>query len=237
MSKFVSIEDLKKSRESSLKEHKLDPESIEDFKKKLKKVSEEESKALGKQLFDIVNDKKYKDADIDKVLNLIYNGADVCYVDELKGNFPLLMCARRGHIETTFALIRAGADVKQSNYFMTTPVMDSARYGHDKILKLLVYLGADINARSADGDTAIMSAKRHNRVECFNFLQNHQAHLSCRNYYDQGLDDIPGNVIFSNLVLESNREKRFPTEEDVKQLISDAEEELKKILEKKYKNN
>ena len=68
----VDILLLEQQRVDKLKEYGLDSDSINEFKSKIKIVSEEESTKLGAELFDLINSKNFKDeTDYEKVIELV----------------------------------------------------------------------------------------------------------------------------------------------------------------------
>lgn len=221
----VMLTELENYREILLQSNDLNKDAIDAFRASIKPVSAEERESLGKELFELVSTKQFKDS-TDKVMELIKKGANVCYQNE-KGDLPLLVCARKGHLNTFIVLIKAGANIDQANNYLTTSTMAAARHGHEMILKLLIALGADINARCLDGDTALMSAKRHNQIKCFQLLKNAQASLNNRNLFNQTIDDIDGDVGFT--LSESESVQGSVTEEDAKELIEEAKQKMKTL--------
>jgi len=200
-------------RNNILKKYHLDEDGIktyqETLKEKRKEVSAEESERLGKELYDCIkslgynklspdpNDKAISaDKLYDKVIELIYNGANIEYRTPTKGDTPLLLCARRNFVQTFALLVKFGADINRGNTYQTTPVMTSARHGNKKILELLILLGADINAKCLDGDNALMSAKRHDQKECFELLKKANAHFGTRNILNKTVKEIPSTEEF-----------------------------------------
>lgn len=227
----VSINKEKEHRQEGLKYNELEEKDINEFRSKIKKVSKEESKRLGKELYDLITKKDYKDNDKTKVIELIYKGADVNYKEETKGNFPLLVCARKNYLMTFLALIRGGANIDQCNYYRTTATMASARHGNLIILKLLIAQGADINKRCIDGDNALFSAKRHNKTECFNLLVKAQAYLNNKNILNQTILDIDGNEnfdipYFRNCTKETKKDTSL---KEIDILLKEAQEKMLNI--------
>ena len=226
-----SLIDLEKERLELIKKYGLDEKSINEFKSKIKKVSEEEATKLGSELFETVSRRWFND-NYEKVIELIYNGADIEYKDEQKGDFALIKCARKNHKKTFAALLKAGANVNQVNNYLTTATMASARHGCRDILEMLILMGADINARCLDGDNAIMSAKRHSQVECFNMLVSASAHLNNRNILNETLIDLSSTANFdlsklSSSILPSNN--NGVTFDDTQNLLDEATQKLAKL--------
>ena len=226
---------LDKLREQGLKKNKLDKVERDKFQKKIKNVSEEEANKLGKELYDMVVISKESDEDIEKIVTLIYNGANLEYKESRKGDFALLVCARKNKRSIAYTLLRAGADVNQKNKYLTTATMAAARHGAKEILETLILLGADVNARCLDGDTAIMSAKIHNQQECFDILVKNGAYLTHRNNANKSLLDIDGKVDFDFNSIDISQimaSKKSVSEDDTKNLIEEAKQKLKSIREK-----
>lgn len=223
----VSFNELENQKVELLKKYQLDTNSIKEFRSKIKQVSQEESDALGKELFEMIFKKDFND-DYEKALDLIYKGANVEYKNKTKGNFALIICARKDYFKTFLLLLRAGANVNQVNNFLTTSAMASARHGNSDILEILILMDADINARCLDGDTAIMSAKRHTRVGCFYRLEQAHAYLNNRNLYNQTIEDLHG--VYSDLGDNTSDSGLWvPEEQDPFALIEEAEQKLKKL--------
>lgn len=226
----VKLLSLQQEREEKLKKYGIDQEKIEEFKSKIKKVSTEEKEKLGKELFELISKKGYNDkTEFEKVIELIYKGADIEYKDEKKGNFALLVCSRKNYVKTFIVLLKAGANINQVNNFLTTATMGSARHGNKEILEMLILMKADINARCLDGDNAIMSAKMHNQVECFNMLVKASAFLNNRNLANQTLSDLKGNAELDVSLLTSCMLSKKTTFEDTQDLLSEARIKMQSI--------
>lgn len=227
---IIRLDELK---EHQLEINKLGKEEREEFQKHITKLSEEEAdiaNKLGKQLYDLVVISDQSDKDIEKAIELIYNGANLEYKEPKKGDFALLVCARKDKRSLAYTLLRAGADVNQKNDYLTTATMAAARHGSKQILEMLILLGADVNARCLDGDTAIMSAKMHNQQECFDMLVKNGAHLVHRNDENKSLLDVDGRVEFDFSSINTpmfNFKTLNATEEDCKNLINQAKQILK----------
>lgn len=228
----TSLVFLENQKKKFLQTHELDSESVKKFQEKIKQVSEEESNILGKELFSLVSKKGYND-DYEKALKLIYDGANIEYKDEKKGDFVLLICVRKNYFKTFISLLKAGANINQVNNYLTSTTMASARHGNKEMLEILIIMGADINARCLDGDNAIMSAKRHNRVECFDLLVNASAILTNKNLANKTMMDIPSTASFdfSNFPITIQPEASFKETsfDDTQNLIEEALKRMKEI--------
>jgi len=229
----VSLNLLESNRIEFLKKYGLDSESIQTNRGRIKEVSDDEANNLGKELFDLVSNKSFND-DYEKVCELICNGANIEYKDENKGNFALLICARKKYLQTFLVLLKFGANVNQVNNFLTTATMASARHGNKEMLEILIKMGANVNARCLDGENAIMSAKRHDRVECFNLLVEASAYLNNRNLLNQNILDIPSKADFSKYLKDFFTTRQVETSfEDTQNILDEATNKMQIIKEKK----
>ena len=232
---MFSFDNLVNKENNRKKELGIDLDSINEFKKKIKNVSEEEAEQLGKELFNRVFKNSYKDDNYDDVLKLIMDGANVNFRnDNEKANFPLIMCARKNYLKTFIALIKAGADINMTNSYGTTSVMAAARHGNKEILEMLILMGADINAKCADGDTALSSAILHNQKECFDMLVDAGANLNSTNLkgqtifdYEKGMD-VASSLNSSNVSV-SKQEQEMSFDD----LLSEAINTLQNITDNK----
>ena len=230
-----SFDNLVNKENNRKKELGIDLDSINEFKKKIKNVTEEEAEKLGKELFNRVFKNSYKDENYDDVLRLIMDGANVNFRnDNDKANFPLIMCARKNYLKTFIALIKAGADINMTNSYGTTSVMAAARHGNKEILEMLILMGADINAKCADGGTALSSAILHNQKECFDMLVDAGANLNSTNLkgqtifdYEKGMD-VASSINSSNVSV-SKQEQEMSFDD----LLSEAINTLQNITDNK----
>ena len=224
MNKLENFTFLEQERQELLKKYDLTQESIRKFQKQIKKVTPEESDKLGQEILSLLIKKNYNEKDsLDKIKELILNGANVNYQKPTQGNFPLIFCSRKKDCIETFALlIRAGADINLKNNNQTTCVMSSARHNNHEALKILIALDADINARCFDGDSAIMSAKRHDSKECFQILVEANANLNLRNTQKETIEDLGRPMDFSSFLLTPKPKEKAVTADDLEQLLNDA---------------
>lgn len=227
------LEILEQEHEEFLKNIKLDKESIEQYRSGIKQVSEEESNELGKQIYEILLKKDYKD-DTSKIEQLLLDGANPNYQDEVKGEFCLRRCARKKYVKTFILLLRAGANINLTNRFGTNSVITAVRFGCDEILNIAIHMSGDVNAKPLDGDTAIMSAKNHSNIKCFDLLVASHAHLNTTNLsnktiFDTNLDFFEKSAYASDFVSkDSTTEESLSPEKD---LIEEAIEKMSKVVE------
>lgn len=229
----IDILKIEIEREQTLKKYGLDEDSIKSFKEKINSISEEESKVLGQELFELISKKGYnEESELDKVIELIYKGANVEYKNEKKGNYSLLICSQKNYLKTFIVLLKAGANVNQTNNFQTTSTMAAARHGNKEILELLILMKADVNARYLDGENALMSAKRHDQIECFNMLMNAHAHLNNKDLINHTILDVDSKTDFEILSLSyslrQDKSKKI-TFEDTELLLDEAFKKMESI--------
>ena len=224
---------LEQQKINKLKEYGLDKESIKEFRSKIKVVSDEDRVALGRELFELITSKSFNDEnDYEKVLELIYNGADIEYKNDAKGDFVLLQCARKNYLKTFIVLLKAGANVNQKNNYLTTSTMASARHGNKEILELLILMKADINAKSLDGDNALISARFHNQVDCFYMLVKAGANLSVVSYDNRSIYTFSHNEEFESPLLKTTSKKastKTKSSNDVNSILDEARSKLLEI--------
>jgi ankyrin repeat protein len=88
------------------------------------------------------------------------------YTTEDASNLPaLLVAAAHGDVETTRALIAAGADVHARGWIGNTALIYAAQEGHTEIAEMLVEAGADPDASNDYGSTARKLAKGYGQRE------------------------------------------------------------------------
>lgn len=237
----TSLMDIEKYKNNKLKEYGLDKDSMLEFQSKIKKVEQEESDKLGKELYNLINSKSITDdAETEKkATELIISGANLEYKEEKKGNFSLLKSIINGKENLAILLIKAGANINQTNDFETTPLISASRHGYDNLVELLLILGASVNAQSIDLETAIFSAKRHDQKKCYDLLVNSGAYINARNISNLSIYDISfakevkaGNnsIYLPNLIDKSVlKMSQHKSSEDCENLIEEAENALNKI--------
>lgn len=224
------------NKEEKLKSLYLDNKSLEDFRKKIKKVDKEESDKLGEELHKIIKMYGESEENLEKITELIYKGANVNYKESKKGNFPLLLSTRNGKKNYTYLLLRAGADVNLTNNYNTTATMAAARHGYTDLLETFILLGADVNIQCIDGDTALFSAKLHSKQECFDLLVKNGAYLTHRNLVNKSILDIDGKIDFDYSTIDSEQiylsKNKGNDEESAKNLVEEARQKLKSLKER-----
>lgn len=229
-----NLDILNQECENFLKSRSLDIESINQYRSSIKQVSREESDELGKQLFEILLKKDYRD-DTSKIEQLLLDGANPNYQDEKKGEFCLRRCARKKYVKTFTLLLRAGADINLANKFGTNSVITAARFGCDEILNIAIHMGGNVNAKPLDGDTAIMSAKNHLNIKCFDLLAASHAHLNSTNLSNKTIFNGDTNFFkqstYASELIDNIGSDKEGESSDQKDLINEAIEEMSKIIE------
>ena len=222
--KKVRLNDLEENKNNLLKQYKLDKDSIKEFRSKIKQVSDEESKKLFFDLYDLITSKEFYD-DYLKVTELIYNGAIVNYYSK---NYDLFdICIRNNYIKTLIVLLRSGLDIGAFNFNQMSPIMLCSKVGNKEILELLILMGADVNLKNEYGDTALSLALENDHMECANILINTQAHLNSEfsrsnlNYNDNqsSLNNQPMNLI-------KELEEKFCSIENISKSFDDCKMNL-----------
>jgi ankyrin repeat protein len=94
--------------------------------------------------------------DVDKVKQLISQGADINAKDGRRGQAALHLAVLTGRKDIVELLIASGADINaKSNTWDTTPLVAAVRAGQEDIAKVLIAKGADVNARALGDYTAL----------------------------------------------------------------------------------
>ena len=78
-----------------------------------------------------------------------------------KGRTPLLIAARRGHLDVVTALIRAWAHVDARSNNGVTPIFTAANKGHTAVVGALLNAGACPNSSDNLGYTPLFIACQH----------------------------------------------------------------------------
>lgn len=220
----------------------LTREQIEKNKELITSVDEAKAAELGKELVLLIGKKGYDEEDektYQELLTLIKNGANLSF-ESSKGNFPLLLCAKKGYLKTFITLLKFGANIHQINKNKTSVAMSSARHGHNHILEIAILMGVDINALCFDADTALIMAKQHGMEECFKTLIDNNAILNIKNYlnltsYDVKNVDGGANIDDSKYYAEVPKSPLSLTNhEDAMDLINEAKSKLAAIKEDAY---
>ena len=165
----------------------LDNDSINDFKERIKSVSDEKAQSLGKELLELLMKYDYDDDSFDAI-KLIREGADVTYKDE-NGDFPLIICAKHNHLKTFISILKAGVDIHETDNQGMNSLMVASKYGYKEIAELAIILGTDVNMKSLDGNSALYYATTFGHNKCSDLLINAGAYINNHNLDEQMTDD------------------------------------------------
>lgn len=111
------------------------------------------------------------------LLRLIERKADL-NAQNRQGKTALMYGAKRPNIESTLALLEAGAKIDIADNNKNTALHIAARNGFKRILEVLISYKADVNVQNNDGETPIMLAKN---VELARILVESGALLTPKN--------------------------------------------------------
>lgn len=233
------IEEKQEYKNKRIEELGLTKEKIAENKKLIAEVSADKAQELAQKLTKKIGSKYYNENDdkkYDEVLALIKEGANLDYENE-KGNFPLIVCARKGYLKTFITLLKFGANIHKVNKNKTTLAMSSARNGWSDILEITILLDVDLNALCDDGDTALIMAKRHGRTKCFEMLVNNNVILNTKNCLNLTSYQIQ-NISGGDKIDDAKYYAAIPTtplegtiHEDAMDLIEEATCKLNEIKE------
>jgi ankyrin repeat protein len=110
-------------------------------------------------------------AELDVVLHLINNGADVNASNNF-GSTALILASSRGHTDIVRLLIDHGADVNASNKYGDTALMWASSSRLFDIVRLLLDAGADVNASDSFGETALIWASFYDHYDIVELLRS-----------------------------------------------------------------
>jgi len=109
-------------------------------------------------------------------LNEFYNQMKT----DLKGNTPLILAARIGHIDVVYELVeRHLVPVNTQNYEGTTALAATITGGFYQVAKYLLEHGADVNLANLRGETPLMLAVALNNIDIISLLLNEGSWLEC----------------------------------------------------------
>ena len=83
---------------------------------------------------------------------------------------PMILAAKRGHLEVVQLLLEAGADQNAAGKNRATALLAAAQSGHSEVVQLLLQAGADKNAATQGGETALMAASESDHLAVVQLL-------------------------------------------------------------------
>ena len=122
--------------------------------------------------------KASEDGDINKVKQLIEEGADVNHAENKDGNTPLIWASRYGYFNIVKELIEHGANVNQGADDKNSPLMFAIVKGNLEIVKYLISKGANVNQRNNFRSTPLSLANIIGHLEIVKYLSEHDADWS-----------------------------------------------------------
>lgn len=121
------------------------------------------------------------EGDVDRVKQLLAEGADVNMSDPLVGS-ALAKATLAGQAEAVSALLAAGADVNLAGGMMRLPPLQlAAGAGRSEIVPLLLAAGADVTAMDVDGNTPLHKAADSGATDVVEMLLDAGADIDARN--------------------------------------------------------
>ena len=208
--KKVRLNDLEENKNDKLKQYKLDKDSINEFRSKIKQVSDEESNKLALELFELIRIDKFND-DFEKIVEFVYNGANVNQL--VVGENLLIICLRNNYIQTFIVLLKAGIDVNMKNNKGITSLMMCAKLGNKQLLELLILMGADVNLKNEFGETALSIALENNHKECADILISAQAYFNSNDIDRYNLSTLKDKSVSS--IIENSTPDLIKEAEDL----------------------
>ena len=133
-----------------------------------------------------------KAGDINKVLQLVEDGADV----HADNDHALRSASLNGHIEVVKILIEKGADVHANN---DSSLHSASLNGHIEVVKILIEKGADIHAQN---DNALRWASQNGHLEVVKILIEIGADIHAQNEYPLHWASLYGHLEVVKFLIE-----------------------------------
>ncbi|XP_072318978.1 uncharacterized protein ank2a isoform X4 [Eucyclogobius newberryi] len=114
---------------------------------------------------------------IDKVLEFLKNGVDICTCNQ-NGLNALHLAAKEGHMELVEELLDRGSQVDSSTKKGNTALHIASLAGQKEVVRLLVKRGANINSQSQNGFTPLYMAAQENHLEVVRYLLENEGNQS-----------------------------------------------------------
>lgn len=115
--------------------------------------------------------KAVKQGDLDKVKNLLDEGANIEAKSDYFGSMPLLISIINEHEDIVEELLKRGANPNVKNDDGHIPIMMAAYLNNPRIVKMLIEYGADVNAKTDRGLTALKAAGYHGNTQIIQILK------------------------------------------------------------------
>ena len=114
---------------------------------------------------------------VDAVVNMLNDGADINKNSNLFSYTPLYVASRNGHVEVVNVLLERGADIDKATDSGETPLMVVSWMGHLEVVRVLLEQGADINKARHGGATPLYMASQNGQVDVVRVLLEQGAEI------------------------------------------------------------
>ncbi|KAK7929418.1 hypothetical protein WMY93_005813 [Mugilogobius chulae] len=114
---------------------------------------------------------------IDKVLEFLKNGVDICTCNQ-NGLNALHLAAKEGHSDLVEELLDRGSQVDSSTKKGNTALHIASLAGQKAVVRLLVKRGANVNSQSQNGFTPLYMAAQENHLEVVRYLLENEGNQS-----------------------------------------------------------
>ncbi|MCP9237638.1 ankyrin repeat domain-containing protein [Lewinella sp. JB7] len=144
-----------------------------------------------------------RNGDVAEVKDMLARQPELQHARDQRGSTPLVLATYLENLDTTRALVEAGADPDTKDGTGNTPLMGVCFKGNLAIARYLLERGANPSVRNATGGTALTFAAMFNRPELVELLLEHgadpgvrdQRGLSAADYArEQGLEDLTARL-------------------------------------------
>lgn len=86
-------------------------------------------------------------------------------IRQIEGYTRLHLAASKGYSSRITELVKWGANIEETTFLGTTPLIKAVLYNHEDAVRELLKLGANVDASSDCGSTALLIACRKSRVK------------------------------------------------------------------------
>ena len=94
-----------------------------------------------------------RDGDVERIRELVADGANLDATDRITGTTPLTIAASRGHVDAIKRLFAEGAGVNVRNKDGSIPLHSAVLFRRPETVRVLLEHGADLGARSRLGES------------------------------------------------------------------------------------